>query len=185
MTEEKTTEAPKTKEVEIVITTKCPEGPAEEHQWTPHEIIGQVYCEHCGIMAPAVKVVLLYQTQTIILNQSADTLVKRLERESGHKVITTNARENCTTDREKELYDEREYFKQRLDEEIKALAKTKKDMASTSRKMDEVLTEGKKKDVAIEDLRKDRNAWKSKCIDLHGDVHKGIKYLQDINQKNQ
>lgn len=178
-------EAPKTKEVEIVITTKCTEGPAEEHQWTPHEEIGNLFCEHCGVKAPAVKVVLLYQTQTIILNQNADTLAKRLEKESGHKVISTKSRENCTTDREKELFDEREYFSIRLDEEIKALAKTKKEMASTSKKMSEVLEESKKKDVSIEDLRKDRNAWKTKCLDLHNDVHRGIIFLQDINQKNQ
>ena len=138
---DKAPKAPAKTEPIPVITTQCPDGPAGEHQWVPHEELGTLFCEHCGAKAPAVSVVLLYQSDGIGLKKTADTIQKRLERESGHKVVTTNARENCTTDREKELYDEREYFKTRLDEEIKALAKTKKDMASTSKKMGEVLEE--------------------------------------------
>lgn len=156
--------------VVIPVTPACPNGPKEQHEWVAHEVLGVVVCAHCQAKAEAVEIIGLYQKSNHTFKKEAFVLKERLEKELGHKVVLGKTRENCTTEREKELFDESLYFQQRLQEETDTNVKLKKDVTSTGRKVGELqkelALEVSKRDHAIDDLRKDRNKWKDAFDEL-------------------
>lgn len=163
----------------VPLTPDCPNGPKEQHEWIPHEELGVVVCAHCQAKVEAMMIISLYQTRSLAFKKDASVLQARLEKELGHKVTLGKTRDNCTTDREKELFDESVYFQQRLQEEMDASAKLKKEVSTAGRKVgelqQELSLEVSKRDRAIEDLRKDRNKWK----DAFGELQTGLKSVLD------
>jgi len=167
------------KPVIVPVTSTCPTGPKEQHEWVAHEELGVVVCAHCQAKADAVEIIGLYQKGNLAFKKDAFVLKERLERELGHKVIVGKTRENCETDREKELFDESVYFQQRLQEETDTGVNLKKELSSSGRKVGELqkelTTEVSKRDHALDDLRKDRNKWK----DAFSELQTGLRTLLD------
>lgn len=149
----------------------CPEGPGKEHEWTPSEEINVLRCVHCNDHADSAEVLLLYQKCRLIERRDLNDMQKRLEYEL-KRGLRTLEKGDLKTDAERQLFDDNEYFKVRLQEEMDVNNNMKKEVSAAGRKVTEMTQEVKNFEASNASLKEDRNRWRDAYKELKANLQK-------------
>jgi len=141
-------------------TTKCPDGPGNEHEWEVSEEINVLICLHCTARAESAQVVLLYQKARVADKKAVADITARLNHELKRKDTYVPDLKDCKTEMERQLFQDCEYFQKRLDEEISLSAEMKKNVAGANRRVDEMALKLKNTEAANATVKRARDAWK-------------------------
>jgi len=140
--------------------TKCPEGPSGEHEWEVSPEINVLICLHCGQLAEATLTVLLYQKVRMNDKKAVEEMRARLNHELKRKDTLIPEAKNCKSELERQLFQDSEYFRTRLDEEMALVTAMKKEVSTANRRVDEMALRVKNIEAANATIKRQRDAWK-------------------------
>jgi len=153
-------------------TIKCEDGPGKEHEWTASEEINVLRCVHCNTRAEVAQVVLLYQRVRLAERKALDDMQVRLAYELKRGSVREMSKGDFKTDAERQLFEDNDYFKVRLQEEMDVNSNMKKEVSAASRKVTDMMQDVKNFEASNASLRKDRDYWKVAYKELKADLQK-------------
>lgn len=160
-------------------TINCPDGPGKEHEWTQTEEIGILICAHCNTRAEYFQVLLLYQKCRLIERRDLNDMQKRLEYELKRGNLKVLDKGDFKTDMERQLFEDNEYFKKRLDEEMALVTNMKKDISAADRRVAEMVQTVKNLEASNASFRETRDFWRAKAKDMRADLLKLAERVKD------
>jgi len=172
VTEQPTAPTPEAPKPAVRLTTVCDAGPAKEHEWTTSEEINILRCSHCGQRGDAALVIFLYQSTRISGKKRMEELETRLAYELKRGSVREMGKGEFKTDAERQLFEDNDYFKVRLQEEMDVNNNMKKEVSAASRKVTDMIQDVKNFEASNASLRKDRDYWKAAYKELKVDLQK-------------
>jgi hypothetical protein len=151
-------------------TAKCSEGPGNEHEWEVSPEINILICLHCGQRAEATAAVLLYQKVRLNDKKAVEEMKARLNHELKRKDTYVPDLKDCKSELERQLFQDSEYFRKRLDEEMALVTAMKKEVSTANRRVDEMALRVKNIEAANSAVKRQRDVWKEGYNGLKSDL---------------